>query len=141
MSIEGRLAQVFKALSIGILLDLLATLAVGAILGMIFAISFLVQGIPDDEVGQRIREMSMSNFWLTFSIIVGSLISLVAGFVAAHYLRFNIYPWLGLMGAFLGLISFAGAGAEFGSRLAMELSLLTVCSVIFGGRLWLWVQQ
>jgi len=138
---EQRMLQVFKALSIGILLDLLATLAAGMLLGLIFAVSFLIQGIPDEEVTARIQTMAMSRGWLTFSVVVGALISLMAGFVAANYLRFNIYPWLGLMGALLAFIGFAGVAPDLAPGLAMGLSLLTLCSVMLGGRLWLWAQQ
>ena len=138
---EQRMFQIFKALSIGILLDLLATLAVAMLLGLVFAVSFLIQGIPDDEVSARIQAMAMSRGWLAFSVVVGVLISLMAGFVAAHYLRFNIYPWLGLMGSLLALIGFTGVTPDMDPGLAMGLSLLTLCSVVLGGRLWLWVQQ
>lgn len=138
---ERRAVQVFKALSIGMLLDLFATLTVGMILGLIFAVFFMVQGVPDSEVSNRIQEMALSRVWLSFSILVGAAISMVAGFVAANFLTTNIYPWLGLMGALLALIGFAGLGSDVASGLAVGSSLVTLCSVMLGGRLWEWSQQ
>lgn len=138
---EKRAVQIFKALSIGMLLDLFATLVVGMILGLIFAIFFFVQGVPDTEVSSRIQQMAMSSGWITFSVLIGATISMAAGFVAANFLVVNIYPWLGLMGALLALIGFAGVGADISSRLAMGLSLVTLFSVMLGGRLWEWSQQ
>lgn len=138
---QGRVAQVLKALSIGMLLDLLVTLAVGIILGLIFSLLFFFQGVPDAEVGDRIQAMAMSPGWLTFSVLIGALISTGAGFVAANFLVVNIYPWLGLMGALLALIGFAGVGQDISTELAMGFSLITLFSVMLGGRIWEWSRE
>lgn len=138
---EKRAIQILKALSIGMLLDLLATLAVGMILGLGFAVFFLIQGVPDAEVSNRIQQLALSPGWFAFSVVTGALISAVAGFVAANFLATDIYPWLGLMGALLALIGFAGVGSDVSTNMAMGLSLVTPFSVMLGGRLWEWSQQ
>jgi len=137
----NRVAQIFKALCIGILLDLLVTLAVGILLGLIFSIFFFIQGAPDAEVSSRIQQLALSPGWLAFSVVTGAAISVTAGFVAANFLTTNVYPWLGLMGALLALIGFAGVGPNVSNGLAMSLSLVTLFSVMLGGRLWEWSQN
>jgi|SRR6056300_670169 hypothetical protein len=138
---ETRAAQIFKALCIGMLLDLLVTLAVGMLLGLIFAIFFFIQGVPDAEVSSRIQQLALSPGWFAFSVVTGASISVAAGFVAANFLATNIYPWLGLMGALLALIGFAGVGSDVSNGLAMGLSLVTLFSVMLGGHLWEWSQK
>ena len=136
-----RAIRILRALSLGILLDLVVTLAVAGLLGLLIVLGLSLQGVPEEALGQRVRDLSAGPLWFGISLVLGSLISLAAGFVTAHQLRVNPYPWLGLMGALLALISFAGAESAFSPFMAGLASLSTLVSVMGGGWLWLWVQR
>ncbi len=138
---EQRIAQILRALSLGMLFDLVCSTLAGLALGLMMAIGFSIRGVPTVEVVEQAQALAQSAVWIGLSLVIGSLISVAAGFLAAHLLRFNPYPWLGLMGTLLALVSFAGAGELLGTQQAMLASLITLSSVMAGGWLWLWVQR
>ncbi len=132
-----RYYQVTKALLIGLCCDFFGTLLAGMLLGFVMALLFMLQGLPEAELNLRMQAAASSGFWFVLGIFIGGLISIASGFVTAHLLQYEIFPWLGLMGMILALIGFVGFGQE-PDFTTVILSLMTLCCVMLGGWAWKW---
>jgi len=125
-----------KAISYGLLIDIGGSLVFSFLLGIIYGIVLIKQGMPADQITEKMKVMDHWSFLGVFGTIVGVAISFFAGYICASKSITNINRDAVILGAISATF---GVAIGFNSYSLIEISVLsavTVGAVIFGAMLW-----
>ena len=125
-----------KAICYGLLIDIGGSLVLSILLGMIYGVVLIKQGVPADQITER---MSVIDHWSLLGIvgtIVGVAISFFAGYVCASKSITNINRDAAILGAISATFGAVIGSSSYSLIEIVVLSVATVGAVICGAMLW-----
>lgn len=134
----NRILIIVRALSLGLVIDLVATFVFVLLLQMMLSGILVAQGVAGEQMTETMMRDIMRFPWFHLAMLGGTIISIATGFIVAENIGHNPYPWLGLFGTLLLLASNAMSGGVHESFAhTLFYTSVTIGSVMAGG----WLQQ
>jgi len=125
-----------KAIILGFLADMAATMVGGMVLGFGYAFILGRQGLKPDQIASVLQHQSMTTSFGLVSVLVGTLASFLGGWICGRIVRRNEFRFAAILALLLTLFGLLFAG---GGRLPLPemlvASVLTVVSVMAGAAL------
>ena len=123
-----------KAIILGFLADIAATLVGGTILGFGYAFILGRQGLKPEQISSVLQHQTMTTGFGLVSLLVGTLGSFLGGWICGRIVRRNEFRFGAILAGLLTLL-----GLLFAARLSLPemlvASVLTVGSVMAGAAL------
>ena len=125
----------FRAVLVGVLIELFGTLLVGLLIGVVFGFFMAAQGVSAEDIQAKFEQMDPFSSFALISNMAGFLVSLLAGYVCAWIANVNKYkPAYILAGISLSLGLLSGIGTTDWFTLLL-LSLISAGAVLAGAKL------
>jgi Na+/melibiose symporter-like transporter len=121
----------------GVLIDLLGTILLAVLIGFALGFYLLSQGVAQSELEAVLTAKISQAPWNIALIVIGSAISVLAGYVTAKIAKHGVYVYAGIVGCISGGLSYLMGFDETSVPLNVSLALLTIVATVFGAFLWL----
>lgn len=128
-----------KAILISVSVDIIGTLVLGMILGFVYAFILASNGMTIDEISNKFTNIDTYSTFSLIGIMLGSFITIYAGYLCAKIINFNEYKTvtiLGIVSATFGILLTLTAYNIFEH---ISFLILTFSCVYFGA--WLHVRK
>lgn len=137
LGVERNPGSVVKAVAVGSLIEIVGTFVAGLIVVIVYGIHLASQGMSPQEMQSRLVEFDPWSGYVLASVLLGMLVSVLAGYVCARIANTTSYRSAYIMSGIscaLGMLSGIGSYAWW---VLVILGALTVFAVLFGARLYI----
>ncbi len=125
-----------KAIIVGVAIDIFGTLLLSVILGIVFGLYWHYSGENIDALADHASQLDLTSPFQMVSMILGSLISLYAGYTCARIARQNIYFYAAVAGLIVSILSYLLGMQSFSQAESLFLSILSLAIYIYGAHLY-----
>lgn len=125
-----------KAILVSVAIDIFGTVAMSLILGFAVAIYWKVTGASWDGVMERGEEWSLTTPMQLIAIVLGSLVSLFAGYTCARIAKRNVYYYATIAGLLVTFIAYLLGMQAVSQAENIFLSVLSLAVFVYGAHLY-----
>ncbi|MGD8593662.1 MAG: hypothetical protein PVF82_12550 [Gammaproteobacteria bacterium] len=131
--------SLFKSVGIGIVIEIVGTISVSIILGILYGLFLSSQGQSPEEVLTAMEQMDpLSAIGLTESFF-GLLVSILAGYVCARIANSKSYRSVGILSALSAILGSLAALTVYSWWALLLMDGITIVAILFGG--WLHIKN
>ena len=128
-----------KAITIGVVVDIGGTIVLGIILVMIYSVLLASEGLSPEEIEDQLMNLDPHSTFSIISMILGGLVTVLAGFLCARIVNYSEYKFTFILGAISAAFGLVVGESQYSSVDNLFLSILTVMCALFGA--WLHVAK
>lgn len=134
-----RPGKVWKGVLLGLLVDIGGSLVASIVLGIAYAVFLALQELPREQALALLRDADSNPFIHWTGLLLGSMFSVLGGYVCARIIRHQELRWGALTGVISAVIGLALAGTEAAQGSVILLFALTIALVSAGA--WLGMKR
>ncbi len=124
-----------KAVLLGALVDVGGSLLLSTVMGIVLAVVLAQQGMAPEQIGEAFGSMTATSPFRIIAMVLGTGMSMLAGYVCARIARRRDYKLPCILGAISVTAGFLFAGDPDAVGMSVLNSVLTFGAVIVGARL------
>lgn len=127
-----------KAVVVGVSIDILGTLIISFIGSIIFGVMLLWQDLTPEQIETYLLQLTPTSVFSIVLMVLGTLMSVLAGYVAArivNYMEYKTALMVGVISSLIGILLSFGYSSPW---LSLFSVLSTVIAVLIGA--WLFVR-
>jgi hypothetical protein len=123
----------WKAVTFGMLTDIVGTTAAGVILSIVYGIVMASSGASVEEMTETLTKPDPTSPIAIIGMLVGCGFSVLGGYVCARVARHDELKWASIVALGSVVISFLMSTQAYSGELHALLAILTIGAVMAGG--------
>lgn len=129
-----------KAILIAVVVDVVGTIVLGIIMGVSYAVILGANGVKPEVINERLRHMETFSAFSLTGIVLGGLVTILAGYLCAKIANYSEYKFAAIYGVLMTVLGLATGGFKRHSIMVMLLlAAITMLCALTGA--WLHVRK
>jgi len=128
-----------KAVAISAVVDIGGTTLLGIVMGIVYSAVMAANGMSTEEIVKEISAQDKFSNFSIFGMVLGSVISIYAGYLCAKIVNYNEYRFVAILGVVLIIFSLLISGSYYSTIENLFFSVLSIGCVYLGA--WLYVSN
>ncbi len=128
---DGKPGSTVKAVALGALVEVVGSFLVGIVIGVIYVVLLSRQGLSPEEIQKMVTHMDPFSGIGLFALVLGSLVSVLAGYICASIANAPSYKAAFILAAIsCALALFSGYGVYSRGILVLVGGLSVACVLL-----------